>query len=123
MKLRVARHTAQLQPLVSFYQLLGLQVLGGFTNHSGYDGVFMGLPAANWHLEFTTSGNDPAYQPNEDDLLVFYPDTKQEYWAILDALRAHGIWPVKPLNPYWRANGTAYMDPDGYGVIIVAANL
>lgn len=53
---RNARHTNQLESLVDFYsKIIGLEVLGRFENHSGYDGVFLGYLSADWHLEFTQS--------------------------------------------------------------------
>lgn len=80
MKLRVARHTTDLNAITHFYtEMLGLQVLGEFTGHDGYDGVFLGLPDTGWHLEFTVSSEKPIHQPDEDDLLVFYPETTTDY--------------------------------------------
>ena len=53
-KLRVARPTNNLAPLVHFYcEGLGLERLAGFTAHNGYDGVILGQPGAPYHLEFT----------------------------------------------------------------------
>jgi hypothetical protein len=73
MKFRIARHTTALNPIVRFYRdLLGLDVLGDFNNHNGYDGVFIGLPGADWHLEFTVSEEAPSHHPDNDDLLVLY---------------------------------------------------
>ncbi|TSJ44155.1 hypothetical protein FO440_08280 [Mucilaginibacter corticis] len=72
MKLRVARHTSNLKPLISFYTtVLGLDVIGSFTDHAGYDGVFIGGKNSEWHLEFTTSANNADHHADEDDLLVF----------------------------------------------------
>ena len=51
---RMARPTNQLSEVVNFYQRgLGLKVLGQFQNHDGYDGVMLGLPDKDHHLEFT----------------------------------------------------------------------
>jgi hypothetical protein len=122
MKLRIARHTLQLQPLVEFYKLLGLEVLGQFSNHNNYDGIFLGLPDAAWHLEFTVSDKAPVHWPDDDDLLVFYPQTAQAYQALIAVLKANCVPSIIPQNPYWQANGKAYVDPDGYGVIIAAVN-
>lgn len=45
MKLRVARHTTNLNAISDFYtQLLGMKVLGSFSGHDSYDGVFLGMP-------------------------------------------------------------------------------
>lgn len=43
MKLRFARHTNDLDKIKSFYiNVLGFQLLGEFTNHDNYDGIFIG---------------------------------------------------------------------------------
>ncbi|MER2163157.1 MAG: hypothetical protein ABS921_03445 [Psychrobacter alimentarius] len=58
MKFRYAQHTNNLDSFISFYQnIIGLEKLGGFKDHNGYDGVFLGLPNQDWHLEFTYSNN------------------------------------------------------------------
>ncbi len=119
MHLRVARHTTNLQAITDFYtQLLGLEVLGSFNDHDGYDGVFLGTPEQDWHLEFTTSAEPPSHQPDEDDLLVFYVDTQEELEALAQRFSEKGIETVEPKNPYWLTNGIAYADSDGYRVVI-----
>lgn len=120
MKFRSARYTNNLSPIINFYtEILGLKVLGNFKDHDGYDGVFLGIPGADWHLEFTTSTEPAQHQPDEDDLLVFYPASSEEYSTITECFAKHNIPPAEPKNPYWKANGTLYKDPDGFGVIIV----
>jgi len=119
MKFRVARHTAHLKPIINFYtQILGLSILGDFKDHDGYDGVFLGLPGSNWHLEFTTSNENPVHWPDEDDVLVFYFDAEAEYIAVQEKFRLNDIEPTEPKNPYWKTNGLMYTDPDGFRVII-----
>jgi catechol 2,3-dioxygenase-like lactoylglutathione lyase family enzyme len=120
MKFRSARHTNNLTRITTFYtEVLGLQILGDFKDHAGYDGIFLGLPGADWHLEFTTSHEQALHQPDEDDLLVFYPASTEEHTTILEKFRLHNIPASEPKNPYWKINGTLYKDPDGFGVIIV----
>lgn len=120
MKFRSARHTNNLTPIIAFYtEIVGLSVLGNFKDHDGYDGVFLGLPGADWHLEFTTSTEPANHKPDEDDLLVFYPASAEEHAAITERFAKHNIPPVEPKNPYWKVNGTLYIDPDGFGVMIV----
>src|SRR3954469_23607812 len=124
MKFRAARHTDNLSPIIAFYtEVLGLTILGDFKDHDGYDGVFLGLPGADWHLEFTTSDEPAQHKPDEDDLLVFYPASAEEYAAILQRFAHHNIFPSESKNPYWKANGTSYKDPDGYGIIIVRPSI
>jgi len=83
MTFRFARHTNNLEQLKSFYiDILGLELLGGFENHNGYDGVFIGKPNENWHLEFTKSEEIVTFNFGEEDILVFYPNTKLEFELI-----------------------------------------
>jgi hypothetical protein len=52
--LRVARATDRLEEVARFYlEGLGLNKLGSFENHEGFDGVMLGSPGAPYHLEFT----------------------------------------------------------------------
>ncbi len=119
MTLRVARHTTDLDRMIRFYgDMLGLEVLGTFDGHNGYDGVFIGKPKQPWHLEFTTSQHPPAHDPDADDLLIFYIDTPYELATIHQRFASFNVLPVMPQNSYWQQNGTQYNDPDGYGVII-----
>lgn len=120
MKFRSARHTNNLAPLVAFYRdALGLEVLGKFDSHDGYDGVFLGIPGADWHLEFTVSDEAVKHKPDEDDLLVFYPASAEEYERIIRRFSENNIPALEPKNPYWKANGITYADPDGYRIVIV----
>ena len=119
MKLRVARHTKDLQPVIYFYRdILGLLVLGEFKNHDQYNGVFLGLKNQNWHLEFTTSDQAPDHHPDKDDLLVFYVDSREEFQQLKARFEKHNVHPVKPANPYWEVNGMTYQDPDGFYLTI-----
>lgn len=120
MKFRQARHTNHLETIINFYVgLFDLEVLGEFKDHKGYDGVFIGLPNKDWHLEFTVSWEQPLHRPDEDDLLVFYPETLEEYDLILKRMSLLNIKASRPKNPYWRQYGTMVVDPDGFGVIFV----
>jgi hypothetical protein len=125
MRFRQARHTNILKPIIDFYtQIIGLKVLAKFESHEGYDGVFIGLEDAfasenSWHLEFTVSWEQPMHRPDEDDLLVFYPNTTEEYDTILKKLEFANIKRYRPKNNYWQRNGVSVLDPDGYGVVIV----
>ncbi|MDR6968058.1 catechol 2,3-dioxygenase-like lactoylglutathione lyase family enzyme [Flavobacterium arsenatis] len=119
MTFRFARHTNNLEQLKSFYiDVLGLELLGGFENHSGYDGIFIGKSNENWHLEFTRSDEVVAFHFSDEDILVFYPNTKLEFDAILDKIITNKIQFLKAKNPYWNENGKMFLDPDGYRVVI-----
>ncbi len=119
MKLRVARHTKNLQPLIDFYTgIIGLTVLGDFKDHDGYNGVFIGHAGWHWHLEFTTSADEPQHYTDEDDLLVFYADSNQEFDNILNRAKNKRIKHIAPQNPYWHKNGILMLDPDGFKVVI-----
>lgn len=125
MKFRNARHTQVLQPIIDFYvNIIGLDKLGQFENHKGFDGVFIGRASTfdspnGWHLEFTVSWEPPLHRPDEDDLLVFYPETQEEFDLIIDRARFANIKRFRTKNPYWHRNGIAMLDPDGFGVVII----
>jgi catechol 2,3-dioxygenase-like lactoylglutathione lyase family enzyme len=121
MKLRVARHTTDLKPITGFYRdILGLEVIGQFKDHDGYDGVFLGDKNADWHLEFTMSNELPKHTPDEDDFLVFYPVSADEYDSIVKRFAVNNIKEIAPKNPYWKENGVTFSDPDGYWIVIAA---
>ena len=124
MKLRVARHTNNLENIKSFYaNILGLEILGGFENHNNYDGIFIGKPSENWHLEFTKSKEKINISCNEEDYLVFYPENQLEYEQILKNIEANKIKFITSKNLYWNENGKIILDPDGFGVIISQQNI
>ena len=119
MTFRHARHTNNLEQLKTFYtEILGLEVLGSFENHNNYDGVFIGKPNENWHLEFTQTNEIVHHTFDEDDILVFYPNTNQEYELILEKIIKENIQFIEPKNPYWKENGKMILDPDGYRIIV-----
>lgn len=118
MTFRYARHTYNLKALEKFYtEIVGLEKLGGFENHSSYDGIFLGNPAENWHLEFTSSDEVPVHQFDEDDALVFYLENEKQFTQIKERISLHKISLEKAKNPYWQENGIQVSDPDGYKVI------
>lgn len=119
MTFRFARHTNNLEQIKSFYiDVLGFQLLGGFENHNGYDGIFIGKSNENWHLEFTKSEDIVLFDFNEDDILVFYPNSKMEFDLVVNKVQSHKIEFIKAKNPYWNENGKMILDPDGYRVVI-----
>ena len=119
MKFRYARHTNNLDTLIDFYQnIIGLEKLGGFKDHNGYDGVFLGFPDQDWHMEFTYSADKANHHPDRDDLIVFYLDSEEEIQAIIDRAKQADILPTTSQNPYWNENGIELTDPDRFGVIL-----
>ena len=119
MKFRYARHTNKLKDLKLFYtEVLDLEVLGGFENHDGYDGIFLGKKNTDWHLEFTESKEVAEHKPDADDLLVFYVADTNALNAILEKAKAYGSALPKSKNPYWQQNGIEITDPDGFGVVL-----
>jgi catechol 2,3-dioxygenase-like lactoylglutathione lyase family enzyme len=117
MQLRVARHTERLEEVVRFYRDgLGLTEIGGFSEHDGYDGVFLEVPGTGAHLELTTGGGDGAPAPHPESLLVLYLGDEETVGATSARL---GIEPVAPANPYWEEHGTTFEDPDGFRVVLV----
>src|SRR5690606_27130923 len=119
-----ARHTNDLKPIIEFYtKVLGFEILGSFENHSNYDGVFLGLPDLDWHLEFTTSNEKATHTPDKDDLIVFYLKSETELNAILKKADKLNIIRVISKNPYWQTNGIELKDPDGFGVVLTLEKL
>lgn len=119
MKFRFARHTSKIESLVYFYtKVLDFEILSKFKNHDGYDGVFLGKASEDWHLEFTQNDELPISKFDEDDILVFYPETKSEYNKILENIKTFEVSLLKPKNPYWQKNGICFEDCDHYKIVV-----
>jgi catechol 2,3-dioxygenase-like lactoylglutathione lyase family enzyme len=117
MQLRVARHTERLGELVRFYRDgLGLNEIGGFGDHDGYDGVFLEVPGTGAHLELTSGGAHGAPVPHPESLIVLYLGDEATVLATSARL---GVEPVAPANPYWAEHGLTFEDPDGFRVVLV----
>ncbi|NOU98738.1 VOC family protein [Paenibacillus planticolens] len=121
---RVARPTHQLEKIIEFYNKgLGLEIVGSFTNHDGYDGVMFGMPSVHYHLEFTQHTNaTPILPPSEDNLLVFYIPVLALRNGIVSRLASMGYYEVEPENPYWKRNGITICDPDGWRIVLQNTN-
>src|SRR6476661_3435949 len=120
-QLRVARATDQLQAVVAFYREgLGLEEIGRFTGHAGYDGVMFGLPDRSYHLEFTQRADgSPCPPPSQDNLLVFYVPDAEARQKVGDRLIRLGHGPVAAENPWWeKIEALTFEDPDGWRVVI-----
>jgi len=120
-QVRVARPTDRLEEVVAFYRdALGLPQVGSFSRHAGYDGVMLGLPGRDYHLEFTRhSGGSPCPAPTRDNLLVLYVEDAAALSLLLRRLEERGHLPVEPENPYWAARGFTFEDPDGWRVVLM----
>lgn len=120
-QVRVARPTDRLEAVTAFYvDGLGLERLGGFEGHAGYDGVFVGLPGAPYHLEFTHHvDGSPGESPSAENLLVLYLGSADAVLATVRRLHAIGYEPVEAENPYWEGIGAVTIpDPDGWRVVL-----
>jgi len=123
-QVRVARPTGQLAEVIRFYRDgLGLAELYRFEGHAGYDGVMLGLPGTEYHLEFTQHRDgSPGRAPTEDNLLVLYFGSRREAEATAARLAALGHPAVPPENPYWADHGGITVeDPDGWRVVLMPA--
>ena len=122
-QLRVARPTDRMEDVVRFYRDgLGLTVLGSFADHDGFDGVMLGHPGQQYHLEFTHKrGHLAGRAPSEDNLLVFYLPDHDEWERAVARMRDCGYLPVLSYNPYWDRQGKTFEDPDGYRVVLQQA--
>ena len=121
-RIRVARPTDRLAEVVRFYtEGLGLEEIDRFEGHAGYDGVLIGLPGSEHHLEFTSHAEgSPGAAPSRDNLLVFYVEDQRVLEEFAERLRELGHEPVEPENPYWAGAGAlTFEDPDGWRVVLV----
>lgn len=118
--LRVARPTNDIDACVRFYRdALGLDVVGSFTGHAGFDGVMLGRAGCPWHLELTRQHGVVAPRaPTAEHLLVLYLPEHDAWERAVARAIACGQQPVPPHNPYWASRGRTFEDPDGYRVVL-----
>lgn len=121
--MRLARPVSDLAPSVAAYQRgLGLQELGRFEDHQGFDGVMLGQPGSDVHFEFTVCRSHPVRPtPTPEDLWVFYQPDATVWRTTCDALLSAGFGEVLSFNPYWGRHGRTFEDRDGYRVVIQRA--
>ena len=118
--LRVARPTDRMAEIVRFYRNgVGLDVIGSFQDHAGFDGVMLGRVGAPYHFEFTHAhGHLEGRAPTQDNLIVFYLPDKAEWEQAVARMVGAGFEPVVSFNPYWDVRGKTFEDADGYRVVL-----
>ena len=118
--LRIARPVTDVTRAANMYcQGLTLQVLSSFQDHDGFDGVMVGVPTADYHLEFTRHRRHPLIpRPTAEDLLVIYYPLESDWRVACTAMAAAGFEVASSCNPYWNVRGRTYADPDGYRIVL-----
>lgn len=117
---RIARPTHNLSEVGRFYKEgIGLDELGSFSGHDGYDGLMLGLPGSQYHLEFTQHIDAALLpEPTKENLLVLYFDDPLKYELANKRLQDMNYLPVAPENPYWKGKSETYEDPDRWRVVL-----
>ncbi|WP_100011305.1 VOC family protein [Lentibacillus sediminis] len=120
-QVRIARPTDKFEETIEFYvHGLGLKEIQRFKGHRGYEGVIIGLPDINYHLEFTRHiDGSPCPAPSKDNLLVFYITNKEEIITVYKRLQSMGYKEVDPENGYWKEQGITIEDPDGWRIVLM----
>ena len=118
--LRIARPVSDLARAESLYRHgLGLEVVGRFEDHQGFDGVMLGIPGGPYHFEFTRYRAHPvAPAPTPEDLVVLYIPSAGEWQSACAKMSAAGFSRVESFNPYWDAHGRTFEDADGYRIVL-----
>ncbi|MCH8863430.1 MAG: VOC family protein [Proteobacteria bacterium] len=119
-KLRIARPTSDMAAAKRFYMNgLGLELLGSFEDHGGFDGITLGFASQSFHLEITYEHAAPEISPpSPEDLIVFYVEDKAAWQRIVDRMKSLGYEAVKSSNSYWDVTGITFADPDGFRVVL-----
>jgi catechol 2,3-dioxygenase-like lactoylglutathione lyase family enzyme len=115
---RFSYASANYDAVVAFFRdVVGLPVVTEFAGSFGEDGVVLGLPGVQTHLEIVRGGSG-ARAVDPLDQLVFYLSGHGAVAAATAPLRAAQT-PLDPApHPYWVARGAVvYLDPDGRRVV------
>ena len=100
MEVRVARQTARLAAVVDFYRdVLGLEEIGRFENHDGYDAVMLALAGTRMHLEFTATSHLAPPLPHPETLLVLSLGSQAAVDRVLARLKPALSRHRTPLGP------------------------
>lgn len=118
--LRIARPVSSLERSVAMYRNgLGLQEVGRFENHEGFDGVMLGNPGLSYHFEFTYCRTHPVVPaPTPEDLVVFYLPEPDDWRKACSLMLEAGFIEVKAFNPYWQQSGRTFEDHDRYRIVL-----
>jgi len=121
--LRIARPVSNLEQPVTLYRHgLGLEEIGRFEDHEGFDGVMLGKSGLDYHLEFTYCRTHPVNPaPTPEDLLVFYLPELKDWQEACQRMLDAGFTEVPPFNPYWQYHGRTFANPDGYRIVLQQA--
>ena len=114
---RIARPTSSLARVIAFYvRDLGFSDLGGFIDHNGYSGCFVGIDGASWHIEFTQHERHTPTPTVEDLLVLYMPRSSVE--ALTARMTSAGHAAVVHPNPYWADTAAiTFVDDDGYPIV------
>ena len=120
MQIRVARPTRDLDRARAFYHgAVGLSILSSFDEHDGYSGVIFGVSdGATMQLELVLQAEvEPS--PTEEDQLVLYLGSADAVAELAASIGSAGYEVKTASNPYWAREGAiAFVDPDGYWLIL-----
>ncbi|HEX6019583.1 MAG TPA: VOC family protein, partial [Burkholderiaceae bacterium] len=87
--LRIAKPVRDLQRTSQMYRDgLGLELLGSFEGHAGFDGVMLGVPGAAYHFEFTHRAELDVAPPSPEDLVVLYVPERPAWQALCERMLA-----------------------------------
>ncbi|MEK7315249.1 MAG: VOC family protein [Candidatus Eisenbacteria bacterium] len=122
--LRIARPVRDLARAKEMYSRgLGLEPLGEFADHEGFDGVMLGRKGGAYHFEFTRCREHRvAPTPTPEDLVVLYVPDSAEWERTCASVLAAGFKRVTSFNPYWETRGRTFEDPDGYRIVLQNAD-
>lgn len=122
--MRVARATDHFEEILRFYRdAIGFELIGSFNDHQGFDGIMLGHPGAQYHLEFTQEkGHSAGKAPTKENLLAFYLPDEGEWQTAVQRMIDLGYEPVPSHNPYWDQRGKTFEDIDSYRIVLQNAD-